>query len=116
MGRGNDAEEKQNTEASEVNPESLGECCHVCVSIPGSLGKHYKPEGIIFAVKGKLAAGLVFHTLRDNLMYIGLIIWDCVLLFSAENSKKVLHGVTFHSGHLVLNLHSSVTVDTSYHI
>lgn len=64
MGRGNDAEEKQNTEASEVNPESLGECCHVCVSIPGSLGKHYKPEGIIFAVKGKLAAGVSLSYLK----------------------------------------------------
>lgn len=40
MGKGNDAEEKQSTEASEVNPETLGECCLVCLSIPGSLGKH----------------------------------------------------------------------------
>lgn len=39
MGRGNDAEEKQNTEASEMNPETLGECCLVCLSIPGSLGE-----------------------------------------------------------------------------
>lgn len=41
MGRGNDAEEKQNTEASEVNPETLGECCLACLSISGGLGKHY---------------------------------------------------------------------------
>lgn len=50
-------------------------------------------------------------------MYIGLIIWDCVLLFFAcltENSKKVLQGATFHLGHLVLNLCSSVYVDTFY--
>lgn len=49
-------------------------------------------------------------------MYIALIFWDYVLLSFAENSKKVLQGVTFHSGHLVLNLSSSVFVDTSYHI
>lgn len=41
MGRGNDTEEKQNTEASEVNPETLGKCCFSkCISIPGSLVKH----------------------------------------------------------------------------
>lgn len=41
MGRGNDTEEKQNAEASEVNPEALGKCClSKCLSIPGSLVKH----------------------------------------------------------------------------
>lgn len=49
-------------------------------------------------------------------MNIGLIIWDCVVLFFAENSKEILQGVTFHLGHLVLNLCSYVFIDISYHI
>lgn len=40
MSRGNDIEEKQNTEASEVNPETLGECClSKYKHIPGNLVK-----------------------------------------------------------------------------
>lgn len=42
MARGNDTEEKQNTEASEVNPETLGKWCFsICVSIPCGLVEHY---------------------------------------------------------------------------
>lgn len=40
MSRGNDIEEKQNTEASEVNPETLGESClSKYKRIPGNLVK-----------------------------------------------------------------------------
>lgn len=41
MSRGNDTEEKQNTEASDVNPETLGKCClSKRISVPGSVVKH----------------------------------------------------------------------------
>lgn len=36
MSRGNDFDEKQSTEASEVNPETLGKCCFSkCIIILG---------------------------------------------------------------------------------
>lgn len=64
MGRGNDAEDKQSTEASEVNPETLGECCLVCLSIPGGLGRHFPVNLKTLFLKGKLATEVTFLYLK----------------------------------------------------
>lgn len=62
MGRGNDTEEKQNAEASEMNPETLGKCLSQWISISCSLVKHELVNAThSICCKGNLAAEILLN-------------------------------------------------------